>query len=90
MKQWYIKPNVVLREEADDWGLLFDADTGNTVALNPVAVCMFKAMQKAQDVESVKAAIFAEYDEIPETLAENIHELIEQLTEYSFLGFDNE
>jgi hypothetical protein len=90
MKQWYIKPNVVLREESDDWGMLFDADTGHAVALNPVAVCMFKAMQKARDVESVTAVISAEYDEVPETVDQDIHELIQKLTEAGFLGFAND
>lgn len=90
MKQWYIKPNVVLREESDDWGILFDPDTGHAVALNPVAVSIFKAMQRDQKMENVTAVISVEYDEVPETLDQDINELIEALTEAGFLGFGND
>ena len=89
MKKWYIGPNVVLREEADEWGVLFDPDTGNSVALNPTAITMFKAMQKFQDAESVAAAIHQEYDEVPETLNEDIAELVETLAQDGFIGFEN-
>ena len=28
-------PSVVLREEFDDWAVLFDSDSGNSLALDP-------------------------------------------------------
>jgi DNA-directed RNA polymerase specialized sigma54-like protein len=88
VKKWYISPNVVLREEADEWGILFDPDTGASVALNPIAVSMFKALRRTQDVEEVAKAIREEYDEVPETLAEEIAEFVESLAQGGFVGFE--
>ena len=88
MKNWYIGSNVVLREEADDWGVLFDPDTGNSVALNPVAITMFKAMQKRQDIDSVISAVYEEYEEVPETLDQDIIDLIDTLVQGGFIGFE--
>jgi len=90
MKKWYIAPNVVLREEADEWGILFDPDTGASVALNPIAVSMFKAMQKSQSLKSVEEAVRTEYDAVPDTLTEDIVEFVESLAEGGFIGFANE
>ena len=88
MKKWYIGPNIVLREEADDWGILFDPDTGNSVVLNPVAISMFKAMRKTQDIDGVAAAIRAEYTDIPESLKEDITTFVNSLAENGFIGFE--
>ncbi len=88
MKKWYIGTNIVLREEADDWGVLFDPDTGNSVALNPVAISMFKAMRKGQDIDSVISVIHEEYEEVPETLDQDIVDLIETLAQGGFIGFE--
>ena len=89
MKKWYISPNIVLREEADDWGILFDPDTGNSVVLNPVAISMFKAMRKTQDPEKVATMIREEYDDIPETLESDFSELVENLARHGFIGFEH-
>ena len=89
MKKWYIHPNVVLREETDDWGILFDPDTGNSVVLNPVAISMFKAMKKTQDPKKVAKAIREEYDNVPETLDSDIRDLVESLAQSGFIGFEN-
>ncbi len=88
MKKWYISPNLVLREESDDWGVLFDPDTGNSVALNPVAISMFKAMQQTQDMHSIISIIHKEYEEVPASLNQDIIDLIETLTEGGFIGFE--
>ena len=88
MKKWYIGSNIVLREEADDWGILFDPDTGKSVALNPVAISMFKAMQKTQDINSIISIINEEYEEIPDTLEQDIVDLIETLAQDGFIGFE--
>ena len=87
VRKWYIAPNVVLREEADEWGILFDPDTGASVALNPIAVTMFKAMQKSQSVDKVEKAVRDEFDEVPETLKDDIADLVEALAKDGFIGF---
>ena len=37
-------PLVVLREEFDDWAVLFDPDTGNAFGLSPVGVFVWKLL----------------------------------------------
>jgi hypothetical protein len=37
-------PTVVLREEFDDWAILFNPDTAEAVGTNPVGVAVWKLM----------------------------------------------
>ena len=37
-------PLIVLREEFDDWAILFDPDTGSAVGINPVGVAIWKVL----------------------------------------------
>lgn len=37
-------PIVVLREEFDDWAVLFNPDTADVVGINPVGVAVWKWM----------------------------------------------
>ncbi|RPJ51839.1 MAG: SynChlorMet cassette protein ScmD, partial [Acidobacteria bacterium] len=37
-------PTVVLREEFDDWAVLFNPDTAAAVGTNPVGVAVWKRM----------------------------------------------
>jgi len=90
INKWYIAPNVVLREESDEWGILFDPDTGASVALNPIAVSIFKAMQKSQSVEKVEEVVRNEYDAVPDTLVGDISEFVEALAKGGFIGFADE
>ncbi len=90
MTKWHISPNVVLREESDDWGILFDADTGKSVALNPIAVSMFKAMRKTQDVVVMEKVIRDEYEEVPDTLNTDISKFVDSLAKDGFIGFEVE
>jgi DNA-directed RNA polymerase specialized sigma54-like protein len=88
MKKWYIAPNVVLREEADEWAILFDPDTGTSVALNPIAVSIFKAMQRSQDVAMIEKVVLDEYEDVPDTLREDITEFVKELAKGGFVGFE--
>ena len=90
MKKWYIGPNIVLREEADEWGILFDPDTGSSVALNPVSVSMFKAMRKTQDSKKVEEAVRKEFDDVPDTIQSDIEEFVETLAKGGYVGFESE
>ena len=44
---------VVLREEFDDWAVLFDPDTGNACGLNPVGVFIWKRLDGRHTVPDI-------------------------------------
>jgi SynChlorMet cassette protein ScmD len=75
-------PNIVLREEYDDWAVLFDPDTGKTCGLSPTGVFIWKQL----DGNNSKADILQELgkvceDGLPEVAAADYDKFIEQLLE---------
>ncbi|MHB9098409.1 MAG: PqqD family peptide modification chaperone, partial [Syntrophales bacterium] len=46
-------PIVVLREEFDDWAVLFNPDTADAVGTNPVGVAVWKRMDGKRSIEDI-------------------------------------
>lgn len=63
----YLKANanLVLREEFDDWAILFDPETGNTYALNPVAVIIWKHLTGVNGEEDLLHLVAQEVESLP-------------------------
>ncbi len=83
-------PVAVLREEFDDWAVLFNPDTADAVGVNPVGVAVWKLMDGRRTVEEIAAAIREQFDEVPDTAAEEIRKYIADLAERGFVGYENQ
>lgn len=75
-------PNIVLREEYDDWAVLFDPDTGKTCGVSPTGVFIWKQL----DGSKTKADILLALDDacetdLPAEAADDYDKFIEQLLE---------
>ena len=44
-------PIIVLREEFDDWAVLFNPETADAVGTNPVGVAVWKQMDGQRSIE---------------------------------------
>jgi SynChlorMet cassette protein ScmD len=89
-------PVVVLREEFDDWAVVFNPDTAEAAGINPVeaaginpvGVAAWKMMDGSRTVEEIIAAIREQFDDVPETAPEEIVSFVEQLAEKGFVGYE--
>jgi len=81
-------PVVVLREEFDDWAVVFNPDTAEAAGINPVGVAAWKMMDGRRTVEEIAAAIREEFDDVPETAPGEIASFVEQLAEKGFVGYE--
>ena len=81
-------PVVVLREEFDDWALLFNPDTKDTVGIDPVGVQIWKLMDGKHDVHMVVEEIKKRFADVPETVQQEVQNFIDDLVERGFLGFE--
>ncbi|HMK92527.1 MAG TPA: PqqD family peptide modification chaperone [Thermoleophilia bacterium] len=77
-------PVVVLREEFDDWALLYDADTGRVAGLNPTGVAVWKLLDGVRTVADVAAAVTAGYADVPVDAADEVAALLESLVGEGF------
>jgi SynChlorMet cassette protein ScmD len=83
-------PIVVLREEFDDWAVLFNPDTADAVGTNPVGVAVWKRMDGKRSLKEIVAEIKTSFEDTPETALEEIAAFVNTLAENGFVGLELE
>lgn len=76
--------SIVLREEFDDWALLFDPDTGNVCGLNPVGVYIWKSIDGARTVDDILQAVKNECPDAPDSVSEEVSSFINEICEKGY------
>jgi len=65
-------PLLVLREEFDDWAVLFDPDIGNGFRLNPVSVFVFNHLDGKHTLKDIYLELCQNIEEVPENAQNDI------------------
>ena len=81
-------PVVVLREEFDDWAVLFNADTGTAVGMNPVGVAAWKLMDGRRCLDEIVAEIGQLFEGAPDKAAADMTSFVGNLAEQGFVGLE--
>ena len=81
-------PLIVLREEFDDWAILFDPDTGNAFGLNPTGVFIWKLLDGKHDTDEIVNKLREEADEVPADAAEQARQFIAALEQQGLVGYE--
>jgi SynChlorMet cassette protein ScmD len=79
-------PEVVLREEFDDWAILFDPDTGDAFGLNPVSVFIWKRLDGVYTVDKIVDELKTECEDAPEDALDHVTTFINELVEHGLAG----
>ncbi len=80
-------PLVVLREEFDDWAVLFNPDTAEAVGINPVGVTVWKRMNGTKSIDTIAEEIRDDFEGVPETALGEIAAFVDILAERGFVGY---
>lgn len=75
-----VNPAVVLREEFDDWAILFDPDSNTIFGVNPVGVRVWKCLDGRRTVQDILKEIERGYDDMPDDAETHIRDFIGDLT----------
>jgi len=81
-------PMIVLREEFDDWAVLFDPDTGDSFGLNPVSVFIYKRLDGKHTIEDILTELRSECKNAPDDAEEYIIEFVEDLVDKGIAGHE--
>ncbi len=81
-------PNVVLREEFDDWAILFDPDTGNAFGLNPTSVFIWKHLDGQHSNEDILENVHENCEDVPQDAGEHVNGFIQELVEKGLAGYE--
>ena len=79
-------PLVVLREEFDDWAVLFDPDTGHAFGLNPVGVFVWKRLDGHHTPDHIVSEIREHCENVPDEVQAHIEDFIQDLLKQGLAG----
>ena len=80
-------PVAVLREEFDDWAVLFNPDTGDAVGINRTGVLLWKLMDGRRSLEEIVEEVGNRYSNMPETASREITAFMSRLAAYGLIGY---
>lgn len=83
-------PIVVLREEFDDWAVIFNPDTAEAAGINPVGVAIWKLLDGKHTVDEVAAEIGERFEGVPQSAPGEIAAFVKSLEEKGFVGRQEE
>lgn len=86
IKNFIVNPYAVLREEFDDWAILFNPENADALGVNPVGVLIWKLLDRRHSLEDIVDKIKENFDKVPENVRQEIINFVEQLAQYGFLG----
>ncbi len=69
-------PLIVLREEFDDWALLFNPDTGNTFALNPMGVFIWKILEQGELSSAITRKVCESTQDAPPDAEKQVEDFV--------------
>jgi SynChlorMet cassette protein ScmD len=81
-------PLIVLREEFDDWAILFDPDTGDAFGLNPIGVHIWKRLDGNHSVEEILEDLQEDCEDVPDEASVDLQEFIEDLVQHGLAGYE--
>ena len=87
-KKSIANPTIVLREEFDDWALLFDPDTSDIFTLDPVAVFIWKRLDGKHSKEDILEKLRQNCDGVPEDALIHIDNFIQDLLKRGLAGYE--
>jgi SynChlorMet cassette protein ScmD len=79
-------PSIVLREEFDDWALLYNPNNGEAYGMNPTGVFLWKHLDGNHTLEDLLAELCKDCEAVPEDARADIEKFIEDLTKQGLVG----
>jgi SynChlorMet cassette protein ScmD len=83
-------PIIVLREEFDDWAVLFNPETAYALGTNPVGIAVWKLLDGRMSIEAIAAKIKSSFEDAPDATGKEVTAFVDTLAENGFVGLEVE
>ena len=78
-------PVVVLREESDDWALLFNPDTDQVVGTNPTGVEIWRLLDGTRTIAQIATQLREHLDDVPDAVDDEVNDFVSGLAARGFV-----
>jgi hypothetical protein len=86
-KRYLRNPDVVLREEDEDGGLLFNPDTNQVKVVNPTGLFIWQHCDGQHDFEQIVAAVVEAYEDASDDqVRQDVQEYLDGMIQTGFIG----
>ncbi|MFC2065210.1 PqqD family peptide modification chaperone [Chloroflexota bacterium] len=80
-------PDVVLREEDEDGGLLFNPDTSQVKVVNTTGLYIWKQFAHANEISQVIKAMMSEIEDVPQDeVLKDVQDFLDEMLQTGFIG----
>lgn len=80
-------PDVVLREEDEDGGLLFNPDTNQVRVLNTTGLFIWKQCDGSRNLDEIVHALQESFEDVPlDRVDQDVREFVEEMVASGFIG----
>ncbi|MCA1959898.1 MAG: SynChlorMet cassette protein ScmD [Desulfomonile sp.] len=83
-----VNPQVILREEFDDWAILFDPVSCMGYGLNPVGVFIWKRLDGRHSEEEILLDLKSHCENVPGDAGIHLVEFIDDLVRRGLAGYE--
>lgn len=80
-------PVIVLREEFDDWAVLFDPDSSQSYGLNPVSVFIYKRLDGKHSFGDIMKELREACPDAPEDAEGIVQNFLDDLVDKGLAGY---
>jgi SynChlorMet cassette protein ScmD len=80
-------PLVVLREESDNWAILFNPENAKVVGINPTGVVIWNLINGRRRIADIFSEINEYFTDVPITATEEISIFIDEIYKNGFVGY---
>lgn len=81
-------PQAVLREEFDDWAVLFDPKTADAFGVNPIGVFIWKRLDGKKTMAEIVEELRKNCDELPPEVMDHVNNFIQSLVDRGLAGYE--
>jgi SynChlorMet cassette protein ScmD len=83
-------PVVVLREEFDDWAILYNPDTADAIVTNPTGIAIWKLLDGTRTVEDLVVEVQARFCGVSQSAAGEVADFVRGLAQDGFVSYEVE
>lgn len=83
------KSTIVLREESDEWAILYDPDSGAMYSLNPLGVTIWKQLDGTHDFNDIIVAVRRDYKNTPDDAGTDVEMFLDNIKKLGLTDSDN-
>ena len=85
MTHYKPKETVQLHQEYEDWAVLFDRETNQSLVINPVGIVIWQALEEQETLTELANVVVETFEDVPPEIVGDVEEFVDGLIQGGFV-----